>query len=97
MITLRAPLACPQCGGKVAGFWTEVTIDGAEQRCGCGHLFTAEWPGFPFKPPTIIMQAVDAIAPGGNAQADERAAVREDAGEAGFTRNPDINGKEVLK
>lgn len=82
MITLRAPLACPQCGAKVAGFWTEVSIDGAEQRCGCGLAFTAAWPGFPFKPETIIAPHDDARSRRAEMhRADERAVARESAGE----------------
>jgi hypothetical protein len=97
MITLRAPLQCPACGGRVAGVWADDNSDEAEQRCGCGHVFTAEWPGFPFKPPTIVIPRDGAISPAGNAQADERAAVREYAGEAGFTRNSGMHGEEFLK
>jgi excisionase family DNA binding protein len=55
-VRLTAPLACPKCRYKFTGHWTEGR-ETADQQCrSCAHVFQAAWPGFTFKPETVIVR-----------------------------------------
>jgi hypothetical protein len=60
VIRLSSPLTCPECGHEFTGRWIE-DWETASQQCGaCGHIFEATWPGFTFKPETVIVPAAEA-------------------------------------
>ena len=49
-----APLTYPSCGRKVDGRWPDGQYPAA-QRCECGHVVEATWPGFTFEPELVIV------------------------------------------
>ena len=57
-LILRAPVTCPECAASFRGVW-ETAGTPADQACPQGHVFSAVWPRWPFKPETVIRRHDD--------------------------------------